>query len=50
MVRRRYTGRKQSLGRGIITFFLIAILALGAGYALTKYIITPYLIGEEDEA
>jgi len=50
VVRRRYTGRKQSFGRGIITFFLIAILALGAGYAFTKYIITPYLIGEEDEA
>lgn len=43
MVRRNYSGRSQV----VMTIALIAVLAIGAGYACTKYIITPYFIGDE---
>ena len=47
MSRRTYGGRNQSLTRGLLTFVMIAVLAVGAGYACTKYIITPYFIGDD---
>ena len=49
MSRRTGMGRERSLLRGLVTFGLILVLAVGAGYAATKYIITPYLNGSTDE-
>lgn len=49
MRRRIGTGRNSTFGSRALTFFLILILAVGAGYAMTKYVITPYLIGDKDQ-
>lgn len=42
-MRNRYTQGRKSFGKGILIFLFIVALALGAGYAATKYLITPYL-------
>jgi hypothetical protein len=46
--RRRYVGQNQRIGRGILTFALIAVLAVGAGFTVTKYIISNYFTAEKD--
>lgn len=46
--RRKYGVRNQRFGKGFITFLLIVVLAVGLGYTLTKFVITPYLLGDED--
>ena len=50
MGRRTGTGKNRAFGSRVVTFFLILVLAVGAGYAATKYIITPYFIGDKDQA
>lgn len=44
---KRYRRSGSSFLPGIITFLLVTALAVGAGYLCTKYIIYPYILGEE---
>lgn len=50
MSKRGNTGRERTLTRGLFTFFLVLVLAIGAGYVATKYVITPYFMGEGEES
>lgn len=43
--RNRYPRRGQSAGFSVSIFVLVIILAIAVGYAGTKYIIYPYLLG-----
>ncbi len=45
MNRRRNSGYGTSVGKIILIFIAISILAVGAGYGFTKYIITPRFSG-----
>lgn len=49
MNRRKYSGGRGSLGKGLMTFVLVMILAVAAGYVLTEYVITPYFLGTDRE-
>jgi hypothetical protein len=46
--RNRYPGRNPGAGFGI--FIIVIVLAVAAGYAGTKYIIYPHLLGSHAEA
>lgn len=49
MSKRGNTRRERTLTRGLFTFFLVLVLAVGAGYAATKYVITPYFMGDGED-
>jgi cell division protein FtsN len=49
MNKRRYTNRNRSLGQGFLIFVIVAVLAVGAGFGLTEYVIKPFFLGEETE-
>lgn len=49
VVRKRYTGRNRGFGRAVFVFLLVIVLAIGAGYISTNYIISPYLLGQKND-
>jgi len=50
MSKRRYTYRNKPFGRGFLVFVIVAILAVGAGYGLTEYVVKPFFLGEDIKA
>ncbi len=49
MSKRRYANGRGSFGKGLLTFLIVVLLAVGAGYGLTEYVITPYFLGGDKE-
>ncbi len=49
MNKRRYGSYNRTLGKGLLTFMIVAALAIAAGYGLTEYVITPYFLGAGTE-
>lgn len=50
MSKRRYTYRNKPFGQGFLVFVIVAILAVGAGYGLTEYVVKPFFLGEDIKA
>lgn len=49
MNKRRYINRNRSLGQGFLIFIIVAVLAVGAGFGLTEYVIKPFFLGADTE-
>ncbi len=49
MSKRRYANSGGSFGKGMLTFLIVVLLAVGAGYGLTEFVITPYFLGSDKE-
>lgn len=49
MNKRRYANSRGSFGKGLLTLLIVVLLAVGVGYGLTEYVITPYFLGSDRE-